>query len=198
MRFRQTDTSLSVTNITGASATTAISLDGATFISAVAKIAVNTPTAGTFTAASGTDILTATAHGFQTGLVVRLTTTGGLPAGLATATDYFVIFLSANTYALATTRALALAGTRIDFTTNGTGTQTATPTALAGASVRFFVSNDGITYVARDPVFNITASGNILLEYDRPGFKWCYLDCLATSGMFNAIFDVIVKSNRNA
>jgi len=198
MRFRQTDTSLSVTNITGASTTTAISLDGATFISAIGKIAVTTPIAATFTAAAETDILTATAHGFQTGLVVRLTTTGGLPAGLATATDYFVIFLSANTYALASTRALALAGTRVDFTTNGTGTQTATPTALSGATVQFFVSNDGITYVARDPQFSISGSANMLLEYNLPGYKWCYLNCLTTSGMFNAVFDVIVKSNRNA
>jgi len=76
----------------------------------------------TFTAAT-TDICTATAHGFTTGDRVRLTNSGGaLPAGLAASTDYYVIKLTADTFKLATSDALATAGTAVDVTGTGTGT----------------------------------------------------------------------------
>ena len=60
------------------------------------------------------------------------TLTGGseaLPGGLATATDYWVIRVDANTIKLATTFPLALAGTAIDLTATGTGTNTIVSTA---------------------------------------------------------------------
>lgn len=78
-----------------------------------------------FTAAT-TDICTATAHGFKTGDRVRLTTTTTLPAGLAAATTYYVIYVSANTFKLASTDANATAGTAVDVTDTGTGTHTVT------------------------------------------------------------------------
>jgi hypothetical protein len=79
----------------------------------------------TFTAANATDTITATAHGMYTGDLVRVSNAGGgLPAPLAAGTDYFLIRTGANTAKLATTRALAVAGTAIDLTTDGTGTQT--------------------------------------------------------------------------
>jgi hypothetical protein len=75
----------------------------------------------TFTAAT-TDICTATAHGFQTGDRVRVSSTTTLPAGLSAATTYYVIYLTANTFKLATSDANATAGTAIDITDTGTGT----------------------------------------------------------------------------
>lgn len=74
-----------------------------------------------FTAAT-TDICSATAHGYQTGDRVRLTTTTTLPAGLAAATTYYVIKLTADTFKLAASDALATAGTAVDVTDTGTGT----------------------------------------------------------------------------
>ena len=54
---------------------------------------------------------------------VGLTNSGGaLPAGLAGSTDYWLIVLSANTFYFATSKANALAGTRVDITGAGTGT----------------------------------------------------------------------------
>jgi hypothetical protein len=85
----------------------------------------NNATGQTFTAAT-TDICTATAHGFKTGDRVRLTTTTTLPAGLAAATTYYVIYLTADTFKLASTDALATAGTAVDVTDTGTGTHTVT------------------------------------------------------------------------
>lgn len=81
-----------------------------------------------------------------TGTRVRLTTTTTLPAPLATATDYYVIRLTDSTFYLATSYANAIAGTRIDLTTTGTGTHTITwllPRYTNGAGVQaiFFNSN---------------------------------------------------------
>jgi microcystin-dependent protein len=55
---------------------------------------------------------TFTAHGFnRTGVKARLSS--GTLTGLAASTDYWVIFVDANTLAFATSKANALAGTRI-------------------------------------------------------------------------------------
>lgn len=97
----------------------------------VAKWVDNTPAAKTFTANAGTDQLTVTAHGLVDEQIVRLSTTDTLPAGLSTGTDYYVIYVDANTIKLATTRANAIAGTPIDITDAGTGTHTETPSALS-------------------------------------------------------------------
>jgi len=70
--------------------------------------------------AFSTGIFTKNGHGFVTGLKVALSiNSGALPAGLS-ATDYWVINLGANTFKLATTYALAIAGTTAVFTDNGT------------------------------------------------------------------------------
>jgi hypothetical protein len=90
-----------------------------------------TPTAKTFTADAATDILTANGHGLVNQQVVRVSTTGGLPAPLAAVTDYYVIVIDANTFYLATSRANAIAGVHIDITSAGTGVQTETPSTLA-------------------------------------------------------------------
>jgi microcystin-dependent protein len=48
-------------------------------------------------------VFTKTAHGFIGGERVRLSTTGALPTGLNTTTDYYVIYVSANTFQVSTT-----------------------------------------------------------------------------------------------
>ncbi len=80
----------------------------------------------TFTGEADDDTLTATAHGLQTGDgPVQVSNSGGaLPGGLTALTDYYVIRTGANTFQLATSRALALAGTAVALSTDGTGTQT--------------------------------------------------------------------------
>jgi len=82
----------------------------------------------TFTADAATDICTSAkdieSYNIITGTAVTLTTTGTLPAGLATATNYFIIHVSSTTFKLATTLANADAGTAIDITDAGLGTHT--------------------------------------------------------------------------
>ena len=57
---------------------------------------------------------------------VRFTTSSALPAPLALATNYWTIRLTASTSRIATSYANAVAGTYIDLTTTGVGTQTMT------------------------------------------------------------------------
>lgn len=143
-----------------------------TAMSIQAVIDVNTPTAKTFTADAATEIFTATAHGFVTGLKTQVSNSGGaLPAGLSAVTDYFVIKIDANTFYLATSLANALAGTNLLITTNGTGTQTITPTAIAGASIKLQETNDTDLTPAdvASSSQNITADATLILQYPSLG-----------------------------
>jgi hypothetical protein len=107
----------------------------------------------TFTADTGTDIMTYTSvtslpSNLLTGTRVRVSTTTTLPAPLAAATDYFLIRVSDTTYKLATTYANAIAGTQIDITTTGTGTHTLSwllPRYTNGAGVQAIIFNSNAT-----------------------------------------------------
>jgi len=59
-------------------------------------------TAFTVTIASP-GVFTATAHGFTGSEKIRLSTTGALPTGLNTTTDYYVLYINANTFNLSLT-----------------------------------------------------------------------------------------------
>lgn len=81
----------------------------------------------TFTSAdvaTGTDNITLTTHNYVTLDQIRMTTSGTLPAPLATGTDYYVINVDSNTVQLATSVNTAIDATQINLTTAGTGTQT--------------------------------------------------------------------------
>lgn len=72
-----------------------------------------------FTATAATDIVTSAGHGLQLNDLVQLTNSGGgLPAGLATSTDYYVITRTEDTFQLA----LTPGGSAVDITDAGTGT----------------------------------------------------------------------------
>ncbi len=79
----------------------------------------------TFTADAGTDIMTSSATVPITGIAVTVSNSGGaLPTGLSASTNYFIINVSSTTFKLATTLANAFAGTAIDITGAGSGTNT--------------------------------------------------------------------------
>lgn len=89
---------------------------------------------GTFTAVGSTDVCTKSTHGFRTGIKVQVSTSGALPTGLVVSTDYYIIKIDADTFYFAATLLDAQVGNRIDLTSNGTGTQTVTPQAVAGTA----------------------------------------------------------------
>lgn len=88
--------------------------------------------------------ITISAHGFVDGLAVQGTTTGTLPGNMSLATNYYVIVVDANTISLATSRALALAGTAMELLPDGSGTHTLTAVALAG-TMKLQGSNNAFT-----------------------------------------------------
>jgi hypothetical protein len=110
-------------------------------------------------------IVTWTAHGLATGSAVEFTNSGGgLPTGITSGTTYYVIFIDANTFNLASSSANAYAGTQINFTGSSTGTHTgyqATPVGDNGV----FVPTNALNYVGKcdvtvDQAFSDGASGN--------------------------------------
>lgn len=156
-------------------------------------ITVTTPSAGTFTAAAS-DICTKVAHGMLTGLKVQVSNSGGaLPGGLAAATDYYVIKLSADTFSLASSLVNAVAGTAINITDAGTGTQTVTPTAIAGASFKLQGSLDDSTYVDLGVSNNITASANFIYEKVDPMYNYIRCSYTMTAGQISSVQSTSVK-----
>jgi hypothetical protein len=151
---------------------------------------VNTPSAAACASASAinatTNVFTKTAHGLTTGLKVQATTSSALPTGLSLATDYFVIALTADTFQLATNLANAQAGTAIDISDAGTGTQTFTPVALAGCSVKTQKSMDGTNWTDAESAVNITADGSTWFAVTAPTYKYTRLYFAITAGRFSA------------
>lgn len=173
-------------------ASTAVELGFAKGYGVSLDITNSNPSAGAFTAAD-TDICTKNAHGFLTGLKVQLTTTGTLPAGLSLATDYFVIYLAANTFKLAASLADAKAGTAVDITDAGTGTHTITPTALAGATYKIQGSIDGSVYADIGSAVNITASATALIEKVDPMYNYARVYYTLTAGQLSTNQIILVR-----
>ncbi len=170
-----------------------IDITSISLFSAECVVDVNTPAAKTFTADSTTDIFTAASNGFTTGLKGQASTTVTLPTGLLPVTDYFVIVVTANTFKLATSLANALAGTAIDISDNGTGTQTFTPTSIAGANVRLQKSNDAVNWADEGSATNITADANVFLEKVDCCFKYLRVSYTLTAGSLSASNIIIGK-----
>lgn len=87
------------------------------------------------------DTITEAGHGYWTGVKGQFTTSGGLPAGIAALTNYWIIKVDANTFKIATNLSNALAGTAVDITSQGTGNHTYTPTSIAGGNINFQRTN---------------------------------------------------------
>lgn len=143
-----------------------------------------------------------TAHGLTTGLKGQLTSTGTLPAGLTTATDYFVISVDANTIKLASSLANALVPTAIDITDQGTNaaTHTFTPTAVAGGLVGIQKSNN------YDPSSNptgtwefvssaVTADGSVWIKEVDPDYTWARTAISLTAGSMSVTSYVVLKED---
>lgn len=159
------------------------------------------PASATFTASAASDTLTVTSHGYREGLIVTVSSTTTLPAGLSGATNYFVTSPTTNTFKLATSLANAQAGTAIDLTTAGTGTHTVLPTALAGASVKLQASIDGTNYADVNikatgdatKSASISGSGNIFLQEPMSDAYYYRVYYTITSGQLTVVHKTALK-----
>ena len=95
-------------------------------------------------------VVTLNSHGLSTGYPVSFTTSGALPTGLNVGTVYYVIYVNANTFQLATTLANAWAGTAITTT----GSQSGTHTINRGL---VYLANHGL-YLG-EPIYFTTTGG---------------------------------------
>jgi len=131
-RHRYTITLLGAGGTNGLAVDDTIVVDGVTYTAKTSET-IATPEfrvylSGTFDFVdgdvnTGDETITETAHGLQDDDVVTLTTTGTLPAGLATATTYYVVSAATNTLKLSLTKG----GSAVNITAAaGGGTHTAT------------------------------------------------------------------------
>lgn len=170
-------------------------------------ITVNTPSAVVFESATdianASDAFTETAHGYTTGVKGQFTTSGALPTGLSLATDYFAVVIDANTLKFATSLANALAGTVVDITTDGTGNQTFTPTAVSGTiavqkSNVPAILNAGYVYSSADwtdiatPIA-ITASATNWIEEPEPAYLGFVVKYTLSAGRLSSVDHIIGK-----
>lgn len=109
-----------------------------------------------------TNILTFTvANKLVTGSRVRITSTGAIPSGLLSATDYYAIKTSTTTFKLAATLANAIAGTAITITDAGSGVLSASEQILTVAdSISVLVAHELVNsaYTARFSIDTLGAA----------------------------------------
>lgn len=122
------------------------------------------------------------AHGLISGLKVQVATSDTLPSGLSALTDYFVIPVDADYFQLASSQANAYAGTAIELDDAGTGNQTVTAVALAGASATFQCSNDGVNFVNIQSATSISADGSVILAVAPVAYKYLKVVKAITAG----------------
>jgi hypothetical protein len=186
---------------TGGEDSLVVDLNGASKFSCQAVYDVMTFSAAAID--SSTDIFASTdpthpsqfhkvAHGFVTGLKVQVATTTALPTPLLILTNYFVIKIDANYFQLASSLSNAVAGTQIALSDVGTGTQTVTAVALAGASVTFQKSNDGSNWVNIQSATSITVDGSVLLVQPDVSYRYFKAVKALTSGDFTLAAYVLV------
>lgn len=149
------------------------------------------------------DSITIASHGLTTGLKGQTTSTGTLPAGITTGVDYFVISLDANTIQLASSLALAQAGTPLDLTNQGTvaTTHTFTPTSVAGATLSLQKSNNYVpgdnagTWDAVEAATSISADGDVWISDIDPEYMWVRQSFTLTAGRLSASSILVIKED---
>jgi microcystin-dependent protein len=117
---------------------------------------------GTFTVTiASPGVVTLNAHGFVGGERVYLTTTGALPTGLAVDTNYWVIYVDANTFRLASSQANYLSSTAINTSGSQSGTHTLfhSPYGVSG-STNFLLPD----LLGRIPVGASGSGGKVLVR----------------------------------
>jgi hypothetical protein len=145
-----------------------------------------------------TNYITIASHPYVTGTKVRGTTTTTLPAGLALATDYFVVKIDANTIGLASSLILSAAGTLVDITNHGTGTHTLTTTASSGNIAKLQSSNDAVNYtdVSGKTVTISTSTSFAQWDIDRPPYKYLRVLYTPSAGQITLGTYIVQSINR--
>lgn len=174
------------TNVVTEQASETLDTQHILFLDFVATITANNPSNPTFqqadvdTDADSVDVGTALPTGTR---ISELTSTGTLPAGLATSTVYYAVDNGDGTNSFATSRANALAGTLVDITDTGSVGATHTivvDTTLAG-TIKLQKNLEPLG-VNIDPIWvdvddDEVLNGNASLSYSAAGnLNWVMRD----------------------
>ncbi len=145
---------------------------------------------------TGTEKITMSSHTFQTGDTVQVSTSGGLPSGLSANTTYYVIDSGTNDIQLATTLALATAGTAINLTSQGSGNHTITNVVIAAQNAqvlqsfqKVFIFRDGARPLVWDGVMTDT-NGDGTVDSTFKGVTMTASDASSGIAMPNAAYGV--------
>lgn len=107
----------------------------------------------------GTDTIAVPNHGLYTGYgPMQITNPGTLPTGLTALTNYWMIKMTSGTFKLASSYANAMAGTPVDITATGAGTNTLSNSVA--------VYNDGVEVPPAD--YTVTMPNQIVFD-SAPG-----------------------------
>lgn len=123
---------------------------------------------------TGTDAITVPGHGLDNGYgPVTLANPGALPTGLSAATDYWLIVVDDNTLKIASSRANALAGTAINITTQGSGTNTCANTIAVYDNGTLVSKADYTIAMPNDIIFDSAPVNTHVITADFKFFFVC-------------------------
>lgn len=127
-------------------------------------------------------------HGLGEGLTVRLTSTGTLPTGLSTGTDYYIIVVDEDYVSFASSLANAQAGVAINVTNEGTsaGVNTVDVTALVGDLLLVGALQEDGPWFPLTASQDVTSETEFLFEMIDPGVKYIALSADLVSGAITA------------
>lgn len=140
-------------------------------------------------------IISWTAHGLSQGSAVFLTTSGGLPTGLVVNTVYFVTYGStflANSFALSTTVANAVAGTAINTSSAGSGTHTAHSGFIVASATT--IDFGGVSLTAGD--WDVAGVGVVSFDGSASFTRWQFWLSTASATLPN-LGDITTPSFRH-
>ena len=183
----QTSESINIENYRGYAIQTSVTDDTAAI------------TAKTFVAAgvnTTTNVITTATNAFITGLKVQFTTDGTLPDGLSLSTDYFIIKLTATTFKVASSLALALAGTAVDIIDTGSvaATHTATPVTL-DLSAQVQGSLDNVSFFNIGSPTAITTTSSSLINKPEEYYRFVRLVITLTAGSSTMVAHLSAKGH---
>ena len=175
------------TAVAGATAGSTVELQAVTTFFPIMTAAV--VTVATTAAVVATDILTSNAaHGMATGTAFKITDLGGaVIAGVAINQTVWAIRLSATTFSIAITLALALAGTAADITTTNAGSALLITTADVGITADIGVGS-AFANVTTD-LFTLTNHG---LQTGQP-IRLFWAGTLAITGITTGVYCYAIR-----
>ena len=182
-----------VGQIAGAYTTAAISLDDAQGFAIVSQSTDVATTAKTFLTSDITlSTIHKAAHGYETGLAVKFSTTVTLPTGLNSTDVFYLTNLSADYILVSTTQANAMNGVYLTFS-GGSGTHTITPETSTPVYLKIEATIDGTIWAEIDnSLIEITSTPKII-EHEAAYFHSMRVSIINETGQHDLSSKIMIR-----